>query len=424
MNLMQRQLNIKNLTHGKWGLAGVALFLMGVVVLLNNSPVQAGSAHDHGPSGEPVVRSSTVEITDTTAKNIGLKVDSVEQRQIFDSVESWGRLAVQPTKLQIVSSRIKGQILKVNVEKGQSVKPGDPLAVVESLQMGNPPPRATYRAPTDGIVTDINVSPGEGIRANQQILSVASPEDFRIRTRVHERNLEQIGQSTKATVTQGPRADTSWSASVNHIDVHVDPASGYGTVWLKPDNPNDITPFFGKRTSVDLLIGSPEPHPTVPRSALLGTSGNYFVFIQASDNSRTFSKRTVVLGPRNGHHVAIKDGIQSGDMVVVEGNYQLQYASPAENDGEDGHTEHADEGHGHAHGASEDSHDQGDESASSDHSHAHEEPMESNQKDHADDTRDHSTEHGHDHGDSKEHKSHDNEESDGHGHDHEGGTDH
>ena len=368
------------------------LFVVGMIATGFSNPVLAGGGHAHGPSGEPVVRSNTVEINDTTAENIGLAVQEVDRRQIFDVIRTWGRFSVKPTDIRMVSSRVQGQIVELNVEKGDRVEAGQGLVIVESLRMGNPPPRATYRAPVDGIVSTIDVSPGEGVRANQRLLSVTAPDDLRIEAQVHERNLDRVKQNTQARVIPGSKTSESWPASVEHIDHHVDERSGYGTVWLKPEKTDGFVPYFGKQVSVDLLTGSAEIHPVVPRSAVLGTSGNHFVFVQSPDNPLRFIKRRVVLGPSNGQLMAIKDGLQPGDTVAIRGSYQLQYASSVEGD-DSGTGSDQDQGnHGHDHNQQSKPHDNEDpppQNKASGHGHDHKQQQ--------------TDDHGHDHGAGEDH---------------------
>ncbi|GGI47056.1 urea carboxylase [Paenibacillus marchantiophytorum] len=61
-----------------------------------------------------------------------------------------------------------GSVWKVLVSPGEQVKKGDPLAILESMKMEFP-----QHAPCDGIVSIIQVKPGDQIHAGQLILGIA-----------------------------------------------------------------------------------------------------------------------------------------------------------------------------------------------------------------------------------------------------------
>jgi membrane fusion protein, heavy metal efflux system len=65
---------------------------------------------------------------------------------------------------------------------------------------------------------------------------------------------------------------------------------------------------------------------TVPRSAVLGTGGERFVFVE--DGNR-YTRTPVVTGMENDKWIEIVEGVAPGDVVVTRGNYQLQFAKPA-----------------------------------------------------------------------------------------------
>ena len=65
-----------------------------------------------------------------------------------------------------IAAPMQGTILKVLVEKGQSVQPGDALVVLEAMKM-----ETTLAASTSGVVQDVHVVPGDTV-ASGQIVAV------------------------------------------------------------------------------------------------------------------------------------------------------------------------------------------------------------------------------------------------------------
>ena len=59
-------------------------------------------------------------------------------------------------------SPVTGMVVKVNVERGQSVEPNAVVIVLESMKM-----EMQITAPLGGVVKDIFVSPGTAVKVNQ-----------------------------------------------------------------------------------------------------------------------------------------------------------------------------------------------------------------------------------------------------------------
>ena len=67
-----------------------------------------------------------------------------------------------------VTSPMPGSILKVNVAKGDSVKKGQSLLILEAMKMEN-----DIKAPADGKVVDVKVSKGDCVTLGQVLVEVA-----------------------------------------------------------------------------------------------------------------------------------------------------------------------------------------------------------------------------------------------------------
>ncbi len=70
------------------------------------------------------------------------------------------------------NSPMPGQVLRVLVAEGQSVKTGDPLIALEAMKM-----EQTIKATMDGVVKAILVKPGEMVAPGQMLVEIQSTED-------------------------------------------------------------------------------------------------------------------------------------------------------------------------------------------------------------------------------------------------------
>jgi glutaconyl-CoA/methylmalonyl-CoA decarboxylase subunit gamma len=67
-----------------------------------------------------------------------------------------------------INSPMPGSILKINVAKGDTVKKGQSLLILEAMKMEN-----DIKAPADGKVVDVKVSQGDCVTLGQLLIEVA-----------------------------------------------------------------------------------------------------------------------------------------------------------------------------------------------------------------------------------------------------------
>ena len=76
--------------------------------------------------------------------------------------------APSPAGAKTVNAPMPGNILKVNVTAGQSVKKGDVLMILEAMKMEN-----EIMAPADAVVSSVSVSAGSTVEAGAVLCTLA-----------------------------------------------------------------------------------------------------------------------------------------------------------------------------------------------------------------------------------------------------------
>lgn len=71
-----------------------------------------------------------------------------------------------------VSSPMPGIIIDVPVSVGDVVRHGDKVVILESMKMEN-----ELRAPCDGVISHIHVSPGASVEKDQPLVAITQPGD-------------------------------------------------------------------------------------------------------------------------------------------------------------------------------------------------------------------------------------------------------
>ncbi|NHF73445.1 efflux RND transporter periplasmic adaptor subunit [Paracoccus xiamenensis] len=111
------------------------------------------------------------------------------------------------------------------------------------------------------------------------------------------------------------------TGTLEYIDNQVDPATGSVPVRIVYENPDALL-LPGQFVTILIAEKDPESLPIVPQPAVLQDREGRYVFLVNDDD--TVSQRRISTGPgvRNGW--AVTEGLQGGEMLVVEGVQRLQ----------------------------------------------------------------------------------------------------
>ncbi len=320
--------------------------------------------HDKAPGeGGESPTSGPIAITAEAKKNLALKVEEAELRTLDKTVLVFGQIEVIPNHSAAVSSRIAGRVTDVKVSDGESVKKGQVVVEVESLQLGDPPPRVQYNAPIDGVVIDRHAVQGDSVEPNKHLMEIVDLSDVYAEGRIFEGQVAAIknGQKVRVSVESYPKAD--FTGTVDLLSGTLDAETRTLKVWVRIKNP-DLKLRPNMRARLNIVTAQADSVVTVPLSAVLGEAGSLFVFVQSDTDELIYERKPVVVGMKDDRYAEIIEGVFPTDKVVVDGNYQLQYVAatkPAPKPGESGgtnapaataHTESsgdAEDGHEHSH---------------------------------------------------------------------------
>ncbi len=114
----------------------VSLNLMLTLTWAQDAHVHNGQTHSHGEqAGHAHSQENTVTLTDKAKINIGLKTDEADLRAIEAVVSIHGNVITHPKREAIVTPRTGGIVKRVHFNVGETVKKGDVLLELESLDL-------------------------------------------------------------------------------------------------------------------------------------------------------------------------------------------------------------------------------------------------------------------------------------------------
>lgn len=310
----------------------IRTFLLGALAALALFATRASGheGHDDAPStttGAGV--SLIVQVSKEASANLGLVLVDATIRPMDSTLALIGEIAPLPERAGAVTSRIAGRVTWIGVAEGDSVRKGEPVVEVESLQLGDPPPRARYSAPLSGRVLDRHVVVGDSVEPNAHLLELADLTEVLAVGHVFEGQIGRvrIGQKVRLRVPSYP--DAAFDGAVERVGSALDPATRSLPVYVRIRNPEGkLLP--GMPVALAVVVASADAALAIPRGALLGEFGSEFVFVEHDPDLGLFKRVPVVRGLADDQFVEIVDGVLPGDRVVTVGNYSLQFLPPYE----------------------------------------------------------------------------------------------
>ena len=289
----------------------------------------AHEGHDDAPGTSSPSAGSTlvVQVSKEARANLDLQLAEAEIRPMEATLSVIGEIAPLPRRVGAVTSRIAGRVTWIGVAEGDRVRKGEPVVEVESLQLGDPPPRVRYAAPLSGRVIDRHVGPGDSVEPNAHLIEVADLAEVLAVGQLFENQISrvEIGQIVRVRVPSF--SDEVFQGVVERIGGALDPNSRALPLYVRlRGTRGKLLPRMPAALSV--VVATSDAALSIPSSALLGDFGNQFVFVEQDAERGLFRRVSVERGLDDDQFIEIVEGLLPGDRVVTVGNYSLQFLPP------------------------------------------------------------------------------------------------
>jgi membrane fusion protein, copper/silver efflux system len=187
----------------------------------------------------------------------------------------------------------------------------------------NPSDSVTITSPIDGVVLARHVVTGEYVKTGQALFQIADLKTVWVLLEAHETEIPFINVGQKIELETDILPGKTFSSVIEFIDPVLDPKTRTVTVRLQVDNKEGtLLPGSFVRGNV---IGNLDDSPPliIPRTAVLMTGRRAVVFVQVPADNPTFEARVVVLGERADDMYVVSEGLEEGELVVVQGAFKI-----------------------------------------------------------------------------------------------------
>lgn len=213
-----------------------------------------------------------------------------------------GQASVENSKASIETQKASLEAQKVTLSKAEN-----DLANI------------TIKAPISGVVSGKAINVGQVVSQSATLAYVNDISSVYATIQVPQEKIGSVSIGQAATVAvEG--IDTKYDGTVQSMDASADATSRVFNCKIKIDN-GDKSLHPGVYAKAQLSNSEKKQIITVPINALVGSEGDYSVFI--NDNGKA-KKQKVTIGDTDNNNVEIASGIKDGDQIICSNTGMLQ----------------------------------------------------------------------------------------------------
>lgn len=183
--------------------------------------------------------------------------------------------------------------------------------------------RTTIRAPISGVLDDRYVDAGEQVAPGTRVARVVDLARLKVEGGVPERFAGTLDVGDTAQVTLDAFPGQGAAGVVLYVGAVVDEKNRTFPVEVEIDNASGrIKPQM--IASVELPGETLEDVLVLPQEAILRIESGYQVFVaEPRDGGHVAESRAVRLGPSYANRTVILEGLDAGDLVILQGQQQV-----------------------------------------------------------------------------------------------------
>lgn len=186
---------------------------------------------------------------------------------------------------------------------------------------GQPLPALPIRSPITGVVMRLNKVLGEGVAADEALIEVHDLARIWAQGYVSERDAGQIRVGMPARVRLLNEEAPPLAGHVARTARYLGDEDRSLSIWVEFHEPPVRTVQKNRLAVISATLNVPEPTLAVPHSAISREGIRTYVFVQQPDG--LLERRPVSLGRADDRWIEVTRGLQTGEMIAVQGVSEL-----------------------------------------------------------------------------------------------------
>ena len=312
-----------------------------------NCPICGMKLISKTDGGSHSASSGVVQIDPRMAQNLGVRTAEVRRGSFWQRVDATGSVVADERSLTAVEARSAGFIEALDVRAvGEPVQRGQRLArlripEVEATEAELALARkvgdaglvsaaqsrlallgggSTLLAPSDGVITELNMRPGQQLSPGMALLKIANLSNVWVEVEVPEALAARVRSGMPAEVRVSAVPGRVWEAKVDYLYPQLATATRTLKLRLVLANPEGLL-RPGQYAEVALFGGERAETLLIPSEAVIATGSRSVVIVQEADGR--FKPAEVRIGDERNGESTVLAGLQAGEKVVVSGQFLI-----------------------------------------------------------------------------------------------------
>ncbi|MBN2106865.1 MAG: efflux RND transporter periplasmic adaptor subunit [Deltaproteobacteria bacterium] len=274
-----------------------------------------------GPAGAKAETADThedeIEVTPEGIKLAEITLAKAGIGRIRASVTVSGEVGFNEERLMRLTPRFPGIIKEARFRKGDYVKAGDVVAVIESNESMAP---YSLKAPISGRIIEKQAVPGEYVSEEKSIYVLADLSTVWVNLAVYPKDADKVRPGQKVSIVV-VGSDTSATGAVSYVTPVIDGQTRTLTACVVlPNDDNAWRPGSFVHGHID--AGEGEKGLVVDKNAVQMLDNKSVVFVQHEPGR--FKPVEVVTGENDSRKIRILSGLKAGDEYVNNGAFELK----------------------------------------------------------------------------------------------------
>ena len=191
----------------------------------------------------------------------------------------------------------------------------------------------TVYADQTGVVLKRRVSVGDYLKEGEVLFDIARLDRVWVLFDAYEEDLAEVRVGDVVSYTTPANPGRTFRARISFIDPAINPQTRIASLRAEAANPGGLLkPEMFVRGTVQAEIGVGKGALSVPKTAVMWTGTRSVVYVAVPDaNVPSYEFREVTLGDAIGSDYMVKEGLEAGDRVVVNGAFTIDASAQLNN---------------------------------------------------------------------------------------------
>lgn len=250
-------------------------------------------------------------------EGIPVRVIKVQRQSIKKTLDYVDDIKAQDEA--IIYPKVNGKVIEKIKEEGSSVSKGDAVAYIDRDEVGFKFEKAPVESPLSGTIGRVYVDKGSSVTPQTPIALVVDMDKVKIKIDITEEYLPKIALGQEAQVSLQAYPDEKFIGTVSKISPVLDLETRTAPIEI-------IIPNSGHRlksgmfAQVQLILEEHKDVPVVVKEAVMGREPEFYVYVVEKN---TAHQRNIKLGIHQGADYEVLEGLKAEDLVVVMGQQRL-----------------------------------------------------------------------------------------------------